>query len=37
MKSKINSFIWTWSLVIALGGLVLDFISDLNYNKICKE
>ena len=37
MRSKINSFkinllMWTWSLLITFGGLVLDFISDWRYD-----
>lgn len=32
MRSKINSFVWTCSLLIVFGGLVLDFISDHQYD-----
>ena len=32
MRSKINSFVWTWSLAISFARLVLDFISNLQYD-----
>lgn len=37
MRSKINSFVWTWSLLIVFGGLVLDFISDRQYDIVVRS